>query len=199
MTKIVDHEERRLRIAEAALRVIKKMGMKGATVRNIARESGLSLGALRHYFSTQDELLNFSMELVKERAAARIYELNRLELPIFQKVLRILLELLPTDNDKLAEMEIWFAYNAHYRSSDPSYDVQSDGILTLIANLLRRMKDSGAMRPDLDCELEIERLYAFIDGIALHAFLDTKRVDYEQIEKLVTYHMKSICSEEAFS
>ncbi|MFC4600952.1 TetR/AcrR family transcriptional regulator [Cohnella hongkongensis] len=195
MTKIVDHEERRLRIAEAALRVIKKMGMKGATVRNIARESGLSLGALRHYFSTQDELLNFSMELVKERAAARIYELNRLELPIFEKVLKILLELLPTDNDKLAEMEIWFAYNAHYRSSDPSYDVQGDGILTLVAHLLRKMKDSGALRQDLDCELEIERLYALIDGIALHAFLDTKRVDYEQIKKLVTYHMKSICSE----
>ncbi len=173
--------------------------MKGATVRNIAQESGLSLGALRHYFSTQDELLDFSMDLVKERAAARIYELSRLEIPIFQKALKILLELLPTDKDKLAEMEVWFAFNTHYRSSGSSYNILNDGILALIERMLRSMKESGALRPELDCELEIERLYALIDGIALHAYLDTKRVDYEQIVKLVTYHMRSICTEEAFS
>ncbi|MEF2247864.1 MULTISPECIES: TetR/AcrR family transcriptional regulator [unclassified Paenibacillus] len=199
MTKIVDHDQRRLLIAEAALRVIRQMGMKGATVRNIAQETGLSLGALRHYFSTQDELIDFSMRLVKERATARINELIDLDMPLFQKVLRILLELLPTDDNKLAEMEVWFAYTAHYRSGGTAFDAQHDGILDLVERMLRSMKESGILRPELDCALEIERLYALIDGIALHAFLDTKRVNYEQITNLVTYHMKSICTEESFS
>lgn len=173
--------------------------MKGATVRNIAQETGLSLGALRHYFSTQDELIDFSMRLVKERATARINELIDLDMPLFQKVLRILLELLPTDDNKLAEMEVWFAYTAHYRSGGTAFDAQHDGILDLVERMLRSMKESGILRPELDCALEIERLYALIDGIALHAFLDTKRVNYEQITNLVTYHMKSICTEESFS
>lgn len=198
MTKIVDHDQRRLIIAEAALRVIRQVGMKGATVRNIARESGLSLGALRHYFSTQDELLDFSMRLVKERATARINDLVSLDMPLVQKVLWILLELLPTDDDKLAEMEVWFAFTAHYRNSGTAFDVQHDGILDLVGRLLRSLKESGVLRPELDCAMETERLYAFIDGIALHAFLDTKRVDYERIVDLVTYHMKSICIEESF-
>lgn len=199
MTKIVDHDQRRLLIAEAALRVIKQLGMKGATVRNIARESGLSLGALRHYFSTQDDLIDFSMSLVKERATARIHKLIDLDIPLFRKVLLILLELLPTDDNKLAEMEVWFAYTAHYRSNGPAYDAQHDGVLDLVERMLRGMQESGVLRPELDCTLEIERLYAFIDGIALHAFLDTKRVNYEQITNLVTYHMKSICTEESFN
>jgi len=199
MTKIVDHDQRRLLIAEAALSVIRQMGMKGATVRNIARESGLSLGALRHYFSNQDDLIDFSMRLVKERATARINKLMDLDIPLFQMVLLILLELLPTDDNKLSEMEVWFAYTAHYRSNGTAFNSQHDGVLDLIERMLRSMKESGVLRPELDCELEIERLYAFIDGIALHAFLDTKRVNYEQITNLVTYHMKSICTEESFS
>lgn len=198
MTKIVDHDQRRLIIAEAALRVIRQTGMKGATVRNIARESGLSLGALRHYFSSQDELLDFSMSLVKERAIVRINELVSLDIPLFQKTLRILLELLPIDDNKLAEMEVWFAFTAHYRSRGTEFDAQHDGILDLVGRLLRGLQESGLLRPGIDCALETERLYAFIDGIALHAFLDPKRVDYEQTVNLVTYHMKSICMEQSY-
>lgn len=198
MTKIVDHDQRRLLIAEATLRIIRQMGMKGATVRNIARESGLSLGALRHYFSTQDDLIDFSMRLVKERATVRINELVSIDMPLFQKVLRILLELLPTDDNKLAEMEVWFAFTAHYRSSGTTYDAQHDGVQDLVERLLHSLKESGLLRPELDYTLETERLYAFIDGIALHALLDTKRVDYERIVNVVTYHMKSICTEESY-
>jgi len=180
------------------LRIIRQMGMKGATVRNIARESGLSLGALRHYFSTQDDLIDFSMRLVKERATVRINELVSIDMPLFQKVLRILLELLPTDDNKLAEMEVWFAFTAHYRSSGTAFDAQHDGVQDLVERLLRSLKESGLLRPELDYTLETERLYAFIDGIALHALLDTKRVDYERIVNVVTYHMKSICAEESY-
>ncbi|MFC3769181.1 TetR/AcrR family transcriptional regulator [Paenibacillus sp. GCM10012303] len=197
MTKIVDHDQRRLVIAEAALRVIRLMGVKGASVRNIARESGLSLGALRHYFSSQDELLDFSMKLVKERAIDRINQLVVLDIPLFQKALRILLELLPTDDHKLAEMEVWLSFTAHYRSSNTAFDAQHDGVLDLVERLVRSLKQSGVLRPELDCAMETERLYAFIDGIALHAYLDTKRVNYERIVSVVTYHMKSICTEES--
>ena len=63
MPKQVDHEKRRRQIAEATWRLISTEGIEQATVRKIAQEAGLSLGALRHYFATQDELLRFSMEL----------------------------------------------------------------------------------------------------------------------------------------
>ncbi len=193
MTKIVDHDQRRLLIAEAALRVIRQMGMKGASVRNIAREAGLSLGALRHYFSNQDELIDFSMKLVKQRATARINELIQLDMPLVQKVIAILLELLPTDDNKLAEMEVWFAFTAHYQGNGTVFDAYHDGILDLIERLVASLQEARLLCPGLDSSMETERLYAFIDGLALHALLDPKRVNYEQIKKHVVYHMNSIC------
>lgn len=87
--------------------------MEGATVRNIAKEAGLSLGALRHYFSTQDDLLIYAMELVKERARARIDAIAMQELPPKEKVVRILLQLLPTTDETMAEMKVWFAFTAY--------------------------------------------------------------------------------------
>ncbi|MFD0712017.1 TetR/AcrR family transcriptional regulator [Paenibacillus sp. GCM10027626] len=194
----MDHDERRLLIAEATLRVIKQAGMEGASVRNIARESGLSLGALRHYFPNQDELIAFSMNLVKERATARIYEVMSRDMPLSRKALHTLLELVPTDDNKLAEMEVWFAFTAHYRNKSAAFDAQHDGILQLIEQLLAALHEAELLRPGLDLALETERLYAFVDGIALHALLDKKRVNYEQIEKLITYHLKSICTDAAF-
>ncbi len=71
MPKIVNHEHRRKLIGEAVWRFILKDGMNGATVRNIAKEAGLTLGSLRHYFNFQEELLVFSMEFVKKRVTER--------------------------------------------------------------------------------------------------------------------------------
>jgi AcrR family transcriptional regulator len=41
--------------------VIRRDGVAAASVRAVAREAGTSMGALRHWFATQDELLHFAM------------------------------------------------------------------------------------------------------------------------------------------
>lgn len=81
MPKIVNHELRKVQIAEATWKVIVKEGLENATVRNIARESGLSVGSLRHYFPSQSDLLLFSMELVSERVLSRINQRHQQSAP----------------------------------------------------------------------------------------------------------------------
>lgn len=194
MPKIVDHLERKNHIAEATWRVILNQGMKGASVRNIAKEAGLSLGALRHYFSTQDELLTFAMKLVKDKAAARIMEIAVLDLPPKDKVLKILLELVPVDNEKMAEMEVWFAFTFHTRyMAEDVFDAQHDGIFIGIKKLIDNLESHNQLRTGLDKTIEAERMYALIDGIAMHAMLEPERVNSERIENVLTYHINSIC------
>lgn len=194
MPKIVDHEERRNEIAEATWRVIVNLGMKGATVRNIAKEAGLSLGALRHYFATQDELLTFAMKLVKEKATARINEIAIGDLPPKDKILRILLELVPTDEQKTAEMEVWFAFTFHKRYEGELFDANHDEIYNGMRKLIEGLDYYGLLRKELDKAVETERLYALIDGIALHALLEPHRLDRERIVEVLTYHLNSICA-----
>lgn len=193
MPKIVDHDERKKLIAEATWRVILKRGMEGATVRNIAEEAGLSLGALRHYFSTQTELIIYAMKLVKEKANARIIEIAMQDLPTKEKVLRILLELVPTNEETMAEMEVWFAFTAHARHHEDLFDAQHDGIFTGVKKLLIQLEKEQLLREDIEIELEAEKLYALIDGIALHAMLEPGRVHKDRIIAVLTHYLDSIC------
>ncbi|MBH0328355.1 TetR family transcriptional regulator [Brevibacillus brevis] len=193
MPKIIDHEKRREQIAEATWRVIVEQGMEGATVRGIAKEAGLSLGALRHYFATQDELLMYAMQLVKERATARIAEIAaNEEWALKERITKIFLELLPTNQEKMVEMEVWFAFTVYFRHKKESFDAQHDGIYAGVRKLLDSADQMNLLRKGLDKEMETEKLYAVIDGLALHAYLEPQRVDGERITKVLEHHLASL-------
>ena len=190
----MDHEERKQHIAEATWRVITSQGMQGASVRKIASEAGLSLGALRHYFSTQQDLLEYAMNLVKERAHERIDAIISGNAPPKQKIVDILMELVPTDGSKLVEMEVWLAFTFHRKFVSPSsFDALHDGILAGMNNLVTYMADQRMLKSGLDPEFETERLYALVDGLALHASLDPERLGPDRIRRVVIGHIDSIC------
>ncbi|EST54710.1 TetR family transcriptional regulator [Brevibacillus panacihumi W25] len=192
MPKIVDHEERRKQIAEATWRVILRWGMKGATVRKIAQEAGVSLGALRHYFTTQDELLLFAMKLVKERAAQRIREVQMRDLCPKEMVIQILLEILPVDEQRMAEMEVWFAFVFHQKYRESESEELQVGFFPQIRSILSKLQQQDLLKKGLDLETEAEKLYAIIDGIAVHAMLESQRLLPERIERVLRHHLDSI-------
>ena len=195
MPKIVDHEERRKLIAEATWRVILDKGMEGATVRNIAEEAGLSLGALRYYFQNQDDLLIYAMRLVKERATVRIQEILKRNLSPKEMVLATLFEVVPINEETRVEMDVWFAFVAHMKHRKDAFEVLDDGLYEAFENILHYMNTVGILRPNLDMALEVERLYALIDGIAIHALLDPTRVNRDRVIHVIKYHIDSICIE----
>lgn len=193
MPKIVNHEERKRQIAKAMWRVILDKGMEGATVRNIAEEAGLSLGALRHYFSNQDDLLVYAMTLVQERATERIVTVVQQDLPPKEKVMAVLLEIVPVNEETLAEMEVWFAFMAYVKHRKDELGVPLDGIWEGVQKVMGYLDASGLLREELDLDLETERLYALIDGIAIHAFFEQDRLDADRITRTIRYHIDSIC------
>ncbi|CAM4134528.1 TetR/AcrR family transcriptional regulator [Lederbergia lenta] len=193
MPKIIDHEKRKIQIAEATWRVILERGMEGATVRNIAKEADLSSGALRHYFSTQDELLMYAMNLVKENATARIEKIAQQNFPPKELVLKILMEIIPTNKETLAEMEVWFAFIAHFMHDKSVFEVHHDGILQGLQKLIELLEHFQLLKKELNKELEIEKLYALVDGLALHAMFEPNRIDKKKIEQVLFSHIQSIC------
>lgn len=63
---------RKAAILEAALRVIGDKGLAGLSMRAIAAEAGLPLGALGYYFKTKDDLILEAFELHTRREADRV-------------------------------------------------------------------------------------------------------------------------------
>lgn len=192
MPKIVDHDNRKKAIAEATWQVILEQGMKGATVRNIARKAGLSLGALRHYFSTQEELLIYAMDLVKERVTERVEKIALKNLPPKEMVLQMLLEIVPTNETTRAEMEVWLEFVLYFRNKG-NRESQNDGILEGIQKLLDSLDRAQFLKKEIDKDLETERLCALIDGLAIHAILNPTRLTKERIISILAQHIDEIC------
>ncbi|WP_025785412.1 TetR/AcrR family transcriptional regulator [Sporosarcina sp. D27] len=193
MPKIVNHDERKNTIAEAMWRVILDKGMEGATVRNIAEEAGLSLGALRYYFKTQDDLLVYAMDLVQERATKRIESVLKKSLSPRELVIAIILEIVPVNTTTRIEMEVRFAFVAYVKHRSDTLVVPDDQNLQITENLLYFLEENLLLRPECMMEMETERLYGLIDGLAIHAILDPDRLDSELIRKTIEYHIDSIC------
>lgn len=197
MPKIVNHDMKKVEIAEAAWRVIRQKGIKGASVRNIAQESGVSLGALRYYFPTQDDLLVFAMQVVRDRVNERILHIAAEELPPVHRVLRILMELVPGDEERRVEMEVWFEFTFHMKKWNPAaFDAQHDGILEGIGRLLDYLAQGGALEEEVDIPLESEKLYALLDGLALHMLLDPGRLNYTKAQQVLESYLAGICRPE---
>lgn len=55
-------DQRQDALIEATLSLIAKGGAEAATVRNIAKEAGVTLGLIRHYFSSKEDLIGAAYE-----------------------------------------------------------------------------------------------------------------------------------------
>lgn len=197
MPKIVDVTERKKAIAEATWQVILEKGMEGATVRNIASKAGLSLGALRHYFSNQDELLVYAMDLVSENVNRRIEEVLKKRMPVQEQVLQVLLQALPVDQQSMLEMEVWFAYTASVKHKSEQAHVPFNALFTGMEKIIHALSEYGFLREELDVDMEIERLYAMVDGLAVHALFERERLDPQRVMRTLVYHLNTILKEEA--
>jgi AcrR family transcriptional regulator len=73
-TQAERNEDARARLIGAAIAVLNAAGFAGATTQRIAKEAGLTTGALHHHFSTKADLLVAVLDHVSERILARLQE-----------------------------------------------------------------------------------------------------------------------------
>ncbi|PLS16095.1 TetR family transcriptional regulator [Bacillus sp. M6-12] len=195
MPKIVDHDKQREKVAEAVWRIILRDGFEGATVRKIAEEAGISTGSMRHYFSTQSELFAFSMKLVSQRVKQRI-ELVRFTGDPRLDLQTILLELLPMDADKSAEMEVWIVFYIKALSDSSLHSLGREIYLEMKKSftfMIDTLIQHGIAKKDLNRDEAIEILFALVDGLALHGIMQPDLVTPEILKRTIAHHIESIC------
>ncbi|HWD82849.1 MAG TPA: TetR family transcriptional regulator C-terminal domain-containing protein [Kribbella sp.] len=197
MPKIVDHATRREEIAEALWRVVRRDGIRAASVRTVAAEAGWSAGAVRYYFPDQDGLLSFAMDLVSRRVTERVGAIEaKGSVPAI--VLRYLDEVLPLDAERRAEFDIWLAFMAQAQAESGAgtlhahVDTVHDGLRELCESLIRALHDAGLLKEGLEVRREVERLHALLDGLALHAAIQPTRSTPTRVRQLMRHHVESL-------
>jgi AcrR family transcriptional regulator len=194
MPKLVDHVQRRRELADAVWRVIRREGIDRASVRTVAAEAGWSPGALRHYFATQSALLAFAMRLVVERIEGRIAALDRAA-DARESVEQVLHELLPLDDERRAENEVWLAFTAR-ALIDPELRAQHneihDALHQACASALKELAAAGRAQLGPHTALQVERLHALTDGLAVHTALRPDLMPPETIIAVLRLHLDAL-------
>jgi AcrR family transcriptional regulator len=179
------------------VQVIRRGGVESASVRAVAAEAGRSPGALRHYFPSQTELLAFALELVAERINRRVEALELSGDPRHDAELT-LQQLLPLDDERRAENEVWLAFTGR-ALADPTlrelHHHAHDELRAGCRRALELLVGGGRARARLDLALEAERLHALIDGLAVHGAMRPERANRSRIIGILGRHLDSLIAD----
>ncbi|ANY70064.1 TetR family transcriptional regulator [Paenibacillus sp. BIHB 4019] len=194
MPKIVDHNKRKEKIAEAVWRIIMREGLDSVSVRRVADEMAMSLGAIRHYFVSQDELLVFSMQLVSQRVNERIQALPFTGMVRHDMEL-IIWELMPLEEVSMQEALIWLAFAGRASVSEAiraislsTYEEIYNGLRRSLEHLIQQ----GVTIANIDAEYETARLHALVDGLVVHGVTYPQRFSKEMMKSIVSRHLDTL-------
>lgn len=169
----VNHQDRRLAIAEIVADIIATRGLDGVTIRNVAATAGYSTTIVTHYFSNKYDLLKHTHQIATTKAQRRVHGV----LARNPTNLRGCLEaLLPINKASLRDWKIYFAF-WQVATFNPDFTEQekrsTQHARDLIAITLDARREAGLLADDIDIPALARRLLTIVQGIAIQAIVDT--------------------------
>jgi AcrR family transcriptional regulator len=195
MPKHVDHRERREAIARALWRLVDQRGALGLSLREVAREAGMSHGQLQHYFASRQALLSFAMDFAAEQTSLRISRgLEELgDSPHPRDVLRLTLtEMLPLHPDARATSRMNAMYVQEALHDEEIHARTREGMLqgrASVEQLIRQAINDGRIGPHRDPMTETNLLLA-LTGFATLIELDV--IESQDVLTAVNQHLDSL-------
>ena len=171
MPRIVDHQERRATIAGAACTIIAESGLEGTTLAKVARQAGVTTGAIQHYFVDKDRLLAAALERAYQEQLKRM---ARRAARTPYSLLNVLGEALPLTSRSRRTMRVWLAFWSQAVGGDPwivaeQRRIHRDWSLQIRQELERAIA-AGLLGRSLNLDTETEDLIA---QIRVRALLDS--------------------------
>jgi AcrR family transcriptional regulator len=186
LPKIVDHDQRRRELAEAAWTVILRDGIDGATTRQIARQSGYSAGVLSHYFESKDDILlealRFSHTIINERLGSMLEHQTG-----FRALRTFCYDTVPLNAEQARETQLEISFWSRALVKDSLRRVQLAessywrGILLDVIIAAQELDELV----DGDPQIMTDVLAGLIDGLSVHALLFPDRYDEKHLIKLI--------------
>ncbi|GGM68535.1 TetR/AcrR family transcriptional regulator [Dactylosporangium sucinum] len=192
MPRKVDHDERRRHIVEALLHIAGTDGLDAVSLREVAQQAGVSMGAVQHYFATKEEMLAYALRhwlslSVHARFSGRV----RVRLGAETKpeaVLRALAaEYLPHDEASRFDARVAAAFLSR-AAVDPALAQTLVPAIGGFVGTLKALLDSTGTR--LDTATEARRLAALLDGLRTPVLLGA--LPHDQAMAVVEQHLRDI-------
>ena len=173
MPKVIDHDQRRVALLEQCLQLFAERGYAGLTMRQIAKELGVTTGVLYHYFP--------SKEVLFEKLAAYLTE---------QDILGALQEVPPegSKEDKVRSLMRFVEANEAYFVRQllllsEIYRVREGdeaGTLEAVQKATRHYVTAIDQALDLGDAALSRFVFIFIGGLVLQRYLDGADTSFEE-------------------
>ncbi|MEE4021934.1 TetR/AcrR family transcriptional regulator [Gordonia sp. PKS22-38] len=173
MPRLVDHAERREAIISAAWRLIAARGIDGINMRDLAAEAGYSNGALSHYFSGKDEILQSAFEHVlvatNNRIAASSHGLRGL-----RALRKVCLEIMPSTEEARLEARIAISLWQRALTDRQMESVNNTAVREWRALMARHIDEAVADGEANACDAAVQAnaLMNMMIGLQVSAVLD---------------------------
>jgi AcrR family transcriptional regulator len=195
--KVVDVDEQRKRVTDAAWNVILDHGFDGATMRSIASRADCTTGLVTHYFKSKSDLL---LAMVR-----RISGLARTRITLAQEGRRgldaastVIIESLPISPQHAQEWRIWIALWDR-ALADPKlrreWQRRSEGWAGFVRSALIEAIDDGELSESAPIDHIVEELSSLHYGLAVEAMLTPERLSSARITSIVKQQIGFIATE----
>ncbi|GAA2692726.1 MULTISPECIES: TetR/AcrR family transcriptional regulator [Actinosynnema] len=175
MPKAVDHDSRRRKIADAVCRLADKRGFEGVSLRDVAAEADVSMGAVQRCFHTKEDMLRFALQEVGRRALSRARGAEpQVGAPLPQVTGEGVLS-------HRSEAKVWLAFAAQAAVSPPLAEVLRANYAELHGIFTRLLAD----RPDP--EHAATTLLALADGLTTHVVVG--HLSHDQARAVLEAHL----------
>lgn len=170
MPKQVDRTQRRQALAEAVFAVIGSRGLEAVSLRDVADEAGVSMGAVQHYFASKDEMLLFALDHMRIRVLERLRaEVDARPGATRRDTIRAGARvMLPVDEPGRQEACVNLAFVTRATVTPAYADLLRDGYARILAASraeLRAAAEAGELTPGVDPDRDATTLYFLIQGL----------------------------------
>jgi AcrR family transcriptional regulator len=189
-------KERRAEIAHGLYRCIAKRGYANTTVRDIAREAGVGLGLITHYFENKDEILytlaDYVFEQYKQRFV-RFFESHSDTPPkdLLKLGIKFVFEDIAGDRDLIAVFQELINLSRHDKKLRASLKKLYRRYRETVAGFLGECAQGSNVRDD-----DLQKLAAFLvsasEGASDQWSLDPKEIKLSEMTEMAHMFVDSL-------
>ena len=192
--KLDKQTEWRLKVAAAALDLISRQGLKGASLRAIALELDCTTGVLTHYFRNKDELLLFVLETIMTRLS-EIMVKQAIGIQGLVRLKVMMLAILPITSELVTIWRAWLAFvgaalgDAELVNEHKRYYAN---FKAFIRQELAELQVAGEINSKLNLDFEAAAWIATFDGIGVNMIAAPQSYSIEELDTLVSRYLKTL-------
>ena len=175
-------------ILAAASRAIQQRGFANTRIADIAREAGMSTGAIHYYFDVKDEVLIAALKWASERLFDRLDELSRAAGSERERLAQVFEVAVPIPGPRRGEYILWIELWVRALQDPrllPACEALSKRWRSYFYEPVRRGAESGEFTPVSDPDEVAERIAALVDGLGFELLLGYSWTSPERMRERV--------------